>query len=204
MHAIEVYQMYLAIKQHFSDNSYDYFKYGGKIRVDKIKFEVKNLGWDKTFCEKLAKRFKGKPKDLEKYFVSTFSKHPYYVIRDLSGYEAEENYTTWKAYQESLTYNFQQDISKVCELHKKGTFNDLFACRDGQHPFLLTLYTNSEIAIETLVGFDILLECFDRWNKEIDDPIIWPDIYTFCQRYRPFLRVDQEKFKTILKKGFIE
>ena len=202
MNAVDVYQTYLAVKQHFSDSTYDYFKYGGKIRVNKVKFETKNLGWDKTFCEKLALRFKGKSKDLEKFFVSTLSKHPYYVIRDLAGYEADENYRTWKAYQESLTYNFQQDVSKIGELYK-GPFDELFMCRDGQHSFLLTLYTNSEIAIETLIGFDILLGCFDRWNKEIDDPIVWPDIYTYCQRYRPFLRVEEQKFRQILKEEFV-
>ena len=60
MRAIDVYQTYLAIKRHFSDNTYDYFKYGGKISVDKINFATNNLGWDKTFCEKLAKRFEGR------------------------------------------------------------------------------------------------------------------------------------------------
>ena len=43
MRAIDVYQTYLAIKRHFSDNTYDYFKYGGKISVDKINFATNNL-----------------------------------------------------------------------------------------------------------------------------------------------------------------
>jgi len=202
MNALEVYTAYLAIKQHFSDSTYDYVKYCGKIYVNKMKFETKNLGWDKTFCEKLAIRFKGKPNDLEKYFVSTLSQHPYYVIRDLTGCEAEENYMNWKARQESLSYNFQQDVIKVGEQYQ-GSFDELFSCPNGQHPFLLDMYTISEIAIETLIGFDILLGCFNRWNKEIDDPIIWPSIYTYCQRYRPFMRVDEQRLKKILKEEFV-
>ena len=92
-------------------------------------------------------------------------------------------------------------MSKIGEQNIK--FDDLFRCADGQHPPLLSLYTNSEIAIETLIGFDILLKCFRRWNKEIDDPIIWPDIFTLCQRYRPFLRIDDVRFKEILVKEFV-
>ena len=47
---------------------------------------------------------------------------------------------------------------------------------------------------------------FERWNKEIDDTIIWPDIYLSCQRYRPFVTFDSEainvKFRQALKKVY--
>ena len=199
MNAIETYQTYLAIKQHFSDSSYDYFKYNGKIRVNVDTFYARK---DKFFYEKLARKFNGKPDELRNYFVSTLSSNPKKWIRELVGIKAEETYTKWKAYQESLSYNFQQDVARIHN-HHQGSFDDLFVCSEGQHPILLDMHTNSEIAIETLIGFDILLGCFDRWNKEIDDPIVWPDIYTYCQRYRPFLRVDKQKFRQILKEEFV-
>ena len=198
MKALEAYQTYLAIKQHFSDGSYDYFKYNGKIRVNASSFHSRR---DRFFYEKLARRFEGKPDDLRNFFVCNLSDNPKQWIRELIGVQAEEKYKQWKAKQESLSYNFQQDVSKIAEQNIK--FDDLFHCADGQHPPLLSMYTNSEITIETLIGFDILLKCFRRWNKEIDDPIIWPDIYTFCQRYRPFLRIDNKRFKEILVKEFV-
>ena len=199
MNAIETYQAYLAIKQHFSDSSYDYFKYNGKIRVNVDTFYARK---DKFFYEKLARKFNGKPDELRNYFVSTLSSNPKKWIRELVGIKAEETYTKWKAYQESLSYNFQQDVARIHDQHQ-GSFDDLFVCPEGQHPILLNMHTNSEIAIETLIGFDILLGCFNRWNKEIDDPIVWPDIYTYCQRYRPFLRVEEQKFRQILKEEFV-
>ena len=199
MKALDAYQTYLAVKQHFSDNNYDYFRYNGKIRVNATTFGSRK---DRFFYEKLARKFDGKPDDLRNYFVSNLSQNPKMWIRELVGVHAEETYSKWKAKQESLSYNFQQDVSKIGEQDIK--FDDLFACVNGQHPPLLNLYTNSEIAIETLIGFDILLKCFQRWNKEIDDPIIWPDIFMFCERYRPFLRVDDIKFKEILRKEFLK
>ena len=204
MKAIEAYQTYLAVKQHFSDNSYDYFKYNGKIRLNESIFHTRK---DRFFYEKLARKFDGKPEDLRNYFACNLRENPKTWIRELVGVRAEETYAKWKAYQESLTYNLLQDITKIEEAHSEGDFSSLFLCRDGQHPDLLNLYTNSVISIETLIAFDILMECFERWNKEIDDTIIWPDIYLSCQRYRPFLKFESEaidvKFRQALKKVYI-
>ena len=33
----EAYQTYLALKQHFTRPSYDYFKYNGKVKVQSLK-----------------------------------------------------------------------------------------------------------------------------------------------------------------------
>jgi len=204
MKALEVYQTYLAVKQHFSDSSYDYFKYNGKIRVNASNFNTRK---DRFFYEKLARKFDGKPEDLRNYFACNLRENPKVWIRELIGARAEETYAKWKAYQESLTYNLIQDVAKVEEAHPEGDFASLFICRDGQHPILLNLYTNSVISIETLIGFDILIECFVRWNKEIDDTIIWPDIYLACQRYRPFVTFDSEalnvKFRLALKRVYV-
>ena len=94
MNAIETYQAYLAIKQHFSDSSYDYFKYNGKIRVNVDTFYARK---DKFFYEKLARKFNGKPDELRNYFVSILSSNPKKWIRELVGIKAEETYTKWKA-----------------------------------------------------------------------------------------------------------
>ena len=203
MKALDVYQTYLAVKQHFSDSTYDYFKYNGKIRVNASNFNTRK---DRFFYEKLARKFDGKPEELTNYFACNLRENPKVWIRDLVGVRAEETYTKWKSYQESLTYNLIQDVAKVEEAHSEGDLSSLFICENGQHPFLLNLYTNSVIAIETLIGFDILMGCFNRWNKEIDDTIIWPDIYLACQRYRPFLTFESEaldvKFRQALLKVY--
>ena len=203
MKALDVYQTYLAVKQHFSDSSYDYFKYNGKIRVNASNFHTRK---DRFFYEKLARKFDGKPEDLRNYFACNLRENPKVWIRELVGVQAEEIYTKWKGYQESLTYNLIQDVTKVEEAHPEGDLASLFLCEDGQHPFLLDLYTNSTITIETLIGFDILMGCFVEWNKEIDDTIIWPDIYLACQRYRPFLTFEPEaldvKFRRALLKVY--
>ena len=46
--------------------------------------------------------------------------------------------------------------------------------------------------------------CFVRWNKEIDDTIIWPDIYISCQRYRPFVRFDLEAINVKFRRAILQ
>ena len=51
MTGFEVYKMYLALKQHFTKQDYDYFKYRGKVRANEKSFEQRR---DRYFFKKLA------------------------------------------------------------------------------------------------------------------------------------------------------
>jgi len=52
MEPYEVYQKYLALKTHLKNDSYDYFKYHGKLKGDRSKFETRK---DKYHFYKLSK-----------------------------------------------------------------------------------------------------------------------------------------------------
>ena len=200
MTAFETYQEYLALKKHFdSSSSYDYFKYHGRLKINKQSFDSRR---DKFYFKKISTKFQNR-NELVNFFVSGFIKNPKLWIRDFVGSYADDSYMKWKAYQESLTYNFQQDVSKIRETHE-GDFSSLFICVDNQHPPLLNLCTNSDISTETLIGVDVVVSCFEDWNKKIDDPIIWPGLYDFYQKYRPFLKIDDKKYRQILRNEFSE
>ncbi len=61
-----------------------------------------------------------KPEDLRNYFACNLRENPKAWIRELVGVQAESTYAKWKAYQESLTYNLIQDVTKVEEAHPEG------------------------------------------------------------------------------------
>jgi hypothetical protein len=52
MNPIDAYQMFTAVKLHFTSDGYDYFRYHGKVRVDADKFETRR---DKYHYYKLTK-----------------------------------------------------------------------------------------------------------------------------------------------------
>ena len=176
--AFEAYQKYLALKQHFTRDGYDYFKYGGKVSARLSSFESRK---DRFFFYKLANFI---DKDVS-------------WVRDLLGTEAEQTYTGWLKRQQSLGYMFQNELDKLGD-----DLNDELMVTDGQHPKLLRQFLRNEISIETLVILNDILKFFKHWNDKIEERIIWNDVYRKCTKYLPFLRFDREVCKKALRERF--
>ena len=39
------------------------------------------------------------------------------------------------------------------------------------------MYMAGKIAAETVIAFDIAFDVLDKWNDEITDTIVWPELY---------------------------
>lgn len=186
----EAYQTYLALKQHFTKPSYDFFKYNGKVKVQQSSFEVRK---DKYQFYKLSKH-----KDPLNYLVSNFVYNDIKWIGDLFSDPSKDTYTQWQKYQQSITYNFTNELNKLLT-----NFNENFIVTNGQHPHLLKLYRTHEISLETLIILDDILGFNKYWNKEIKDTILWPSIYQKMVKYKPFISYDKIKCRKILKSSKI-
>ena len=198
MKPYEAFQTYLALKQHFTNDSYDYFKYNGRVRVNKESFDVRK---DRFFFAKLAKKFHNRPEDLRGYLVANLLANSKAWIGVLVGVKAEEIYLEWKKKNQSLSYQIDSDVAEIADTLEDC--ENMFVCINGQHPPLLSLYTQEDITLETLIAFDLVFDCFKSWNKKIEDTIIWPEIYQRCQKYKPFLNLEKRKYKEIMKKHFL-
>jgi hypothetical protein len=186
MDAYGAYIMYLALKRHFTFGSgYDYIKYNGKTNASKQSFETRQ---DKYSFHKLSK----KP-DPKYYVISNFVKHGANIwIMDLvNDAKYEETYRSWLKRKESISYEFKSDLEKIEDL------DDYLKCEDGSYPKLLDLYLRNKVSIETLIILSNITGFLPKWNKQISDPVIWPEIYNTCIKYRPFLEYDLEKLKKI-------
>ena len=65
MTGFEVYKMYLALKLHFTSDTYDYFQYGGTAKASQRSFDNRK---DKFFFVKLSRKFKDY--ELRDFFVA--------------------------------------------------------------------------------------------------------------------------------------
>lgn len=188
MSPFEAYKKFLALKNHFG-GSYDYFKYQGKVSASNDAFERRK---DKYQFYKLSKH-----KDAEKFLISNFVARDLKWVGDLFSEEAEQVYTDWLKRQESLTYIFSNELKKLLT-----SFDDNLIIKEGQHPHLLKLYLRKEISIETLIILNDIFNFFPYWNKNIEDPVIWPGIYNKCLRYKPFIQYNVFKCRKALKETF--
>lgn len=191
MTGFEVFRMYLALKQHFTKDSYDYVKYRGKVSASEKSFEQRR---DRYFFKKLATKYD--EREILNYFVANFLYDSKGYIQSFSG----DIYTQWKIYQESFTYKFKQDVNFLLEdigAPYDQRFERLFAVRKGEHPTIIRHYFSQEIALETLVVLNKCLGYVDQFDKVLTDPI-WKDTRLKILKYQPFLNIDCRKYKSVI------
>jgi hypothetical protein len=184
MTPFECYVKYLALKQHFTRANYDYFKYHGRVKASEQSFETRK---DKYFFYKLAKH-----PDATNFLLANMVSGSEFWIGDMREDSAEENYRNWKKRQESLSYIFKQDLTRLDQ-----DFNTNFEIEKYGHPLLLRLYLRQEICIETMIILDMLVGYSASWEKELKKDLTWQAKYTIITKYRPFLSIKLDKMKSI-------
>ena len=173
----------MGLKLHFTSENYDYFKYGGKTRVNIDKFyQRRNIV---HLFEKLKTKYK--PQQLIEYFASNFilGKTDIFLI----GEDGDDVYTEWKRRIQSMAYIFQQDINIL--LSKVDHFDDLFKIDDGRNPVILKSYYHDDITIETFVILQNILGFFQQFDSELNDDIFWPDKNLLCSKYSIFINMKE-------------
>lgn len=189
MNGFEVYKLYLAIKLHFTSDSYNYFTFNGKTRTTLQSFEKRR---DKYFFKKLATKFN--QDELIQYFVAHFVQNEDTWIGNISKIENCSVYNNWLKKIQSMSFIFSNDIDLLLS---ESSFDDLFKVTNT-HPPIIKKYLANCISLETLVILNQLLNFITDLDKTIIDPIVWPDIKRKVVKYEPFLSLDKPKYKQIV------
>jgi hypothetical protein len=195
MNGYDVFRVYQAVRLHFSNEKYDYFKYNGKTKTNEFSFNSRK---DKYLFHKLAKMY---DEDDVMYFIAVnFMVSGNVWIRDLLTEQAKENYTNWLKAQQSLYYSYKEDLEKLTE----HNFAEIIKCNGGQNPELLNLLYQTQISTETFLIIDEFLNLIESWNKKIEDDFIWTDYRKRLLKYKPFFfkysKIDLANYKIELKK----
>lgn len=188
----ETYKTYLAFKNHFTKETYDYHKYCGRSRASKDSFYKRT---DRYFFERLSRQ--KNDEEIKAYFVANFvecSDPERLWIGDIIR-EGEDVYKEWLKKTQSLSYLFKTEAEVF--IHKKN-FEELFDCKTGNHPEILKKYLQKGITLETITILDMILEYVKNFDKKLTDPI-WNFVSLRIRKYRPFLNIDVEKYKNVLK-----
>lgn len=191
MDALEAYKLYVAVKNHFTVDSYDMFKYNKKVNVTMDSFLKRK---DRIFFAKLGNR---KDKYLEEFLVANFLHDPRIWVGELLSEECETRYKEWKRKQESLSYLFRNEITFM-EGWDADELNVWFSCPNGDHPNIIKKHLRNEISLETLVILNTIFNFIGQYDKRITDPI-YKGVSQLCKKYQPFLKVDIPKQKRQLR-----
>ena len=200
MNSYETYKLYLAIKLHFTTDNYDFFKHNAKVNSSLNSFLKRN---DRFFFHKLATKYN--QQELVEYFACNFFENSKTWVGNLVRADGETNYTKWKKYNQALTYNFRNDCVLVRNLidGDRISFDDVFSVVNGQHPRMLRLLLSEKISIQSFIIFDKILSFIKRWDKEIDEKVIWPEKSFKINKLKPFVNFNLTKCKFIMKEIFV-
>ena len=159
--AFECYELYLAVKAHFTRPQYDFYKYNGKVNTSVSAFESRP---DKGLFKKISRKYSiAKATDL---YVANFINNPNMWIGEFLNDEAEEVYLEWQKRIESLSYHFSEECDQL--LHWVETngykFNDIFKVKNSDHPVIVKMALQHVISIETFIILNRLLD----FGKYID------------------------------------
>lgn len=190
----EAFSFYQAIKLHFTTDSYDFFKYGGKSKISVDAFENRK---DKYYFYKLSRRLQSKDELIE-FLVANFIQDENCWVGNLLDEQSESLYRQRQKVMQSLSYTFQNDCDKL--FSNITNPNEILQSEDGDYPKLLTSALQKNIEIETLCILNDILNFIPMWNKKIADTIRWPDYRRKLLKYSPFLKYDKTKFKILLKR----
>ena len=186
----DAYCLYLAINNHFYSDSYDYFKYNGKVSAKLESFMKRK---DKYHFAKLSRKYNDELRD---FLVANFSKKKYYV-RDLLEMECEKNYTEFKKRKQKLTYLITEEMRYLFDKYKHIDF--CIGIKDGQHSNILREYLGGRIAAETLVAADRIFGIFKDYDSMVNENFIWPKTRKRLDSLAPFLELEHKKLQTVLQ-----
>jgi len=197
------WKTYHGMYLHFT-GSYDYFKYFGNAPWGTIasmekyfaKFEHQTgYSWQRGFFTSLGKKMT-KEHDLIYYYLSQLTRGKNYPSEFLDDY-----YDEYRIKMESFTLHLQRNMKVIVEYMKEYDmkFNELFECDGINHPPILKLLLGEDISLETFTVLDIILGFTKIVDKKLIDPI-WRDQKTLCYNYKPFLEVNVDEKRRLIRK----
>ena len=195
MMPFDAYKCYLAMKNHFTKDNYDYQKYRGKTRATHQAFYKRK---DRFWFEKFARQ--KNDKEIEEFFVANFAScsDPESLWIGEMIKEGEGRYQDWQKKVQSLSYVFKQEVE---DLFTDNKVDEVFDCSNG-HPPILRNYLGGKTSLETLVICDIIFGYGKNFDKDLKDPV-WETVSRRVKKYTPFLNISVPRYKKILKEVVI-
>lgn len=157
MDGFKAYRYFMSLKLHFTSDTYDVFKTGGRVKGTREAFEKRN---DKYLFEKLAKRFQ-KDRELIQYLTANFAYGNEFVIWNTS--DADQNYSEWIRRKESRTKIFQDDLIVI--QNNYSDFDEIFSFTSSGIPAIISLLWRGKITIETVVCINNISGLIASWKR---------------------------------------
>lgn len=187
--SFETYRMYQAMHRHFNVDKFDFHKYNGKTNVKVETFRTRN---DVYSFYRLSQE-----DNVEELILANLLHDKKTWVRDIVSDEGKQRYAEWRRKKESLTRVVKDDLNQL-----NDDWQSNFVSINGQHPVIISLYLQKQITLETFTILTHIANIFAYWETNLLDKIVAYDIIKQSRKYRPFLKIDEKKFKKVIREHF--
>jgi hypothetical protein len=188
--AFDTYALYLSLKNHFTRESYDFFRYQGKTNASTDSFMKRK---DRFHFQKLSRRVSGD--EMQTFIVANLLVDKSWV-GDLLEEEADEIYRNHVKINQSLSYVFMNELDALFSEHNPAA---CFRIRSDTYPLILMSFIQGSVSTQTMVILNDFVNYIQKWDSVYTDDPIWSKYRILIKKYAPFLEYDRKKLKNILK-----
>lgn len=182
MEPFDVYKLYLALKLHFTTDSYDITKHKGAVRGKKETFLKRK---DLTSIRKLARDYK--KKEIIDLLIANFvSGNKWGGIFDE---QCLDNYKKHLTKKSRMLYNLDVDLDNILFRMEKDNIKS--ATNEGTHPLIFRMYMGGDIQIETFV----IIEKLYPFVEDYANDFVLEDTCRLVRKYKPFVQFDKDNVK---------
>lgn len=192
--AFDTYCLFFALRNHFTQENYDYFKYHGKLKFTKESFAVRK---DRIQFQKLSRKYDGD--QLKDYILANILAGKVWPVDFLMD-DAQDNYAAYLKRKQSITYTFSNEIQNLFK--EAGSPDAAFKIKNNEYPEIIIQYLQRNISIETIAILDQFISFSSKFDKKIGkDDVMWNKLRVLIEKVKPFLQYDKEKIKDVLKQN---
>jgi len=201
------YEAWMTLMLHFTQEKYDAFKYHGKTtNSDRTKMKaylgkkennMSSSSWcvERTVLHRIGKIY-GLGKgcffgvcDVYSYFIYQFTRDRNYLHN-----MDDDGFKEWLNRLDMLNWvnSYQRDLENIKDyLIKKyddpNHFDCLFIAEGRNHPDIMKLYLRDDVAIESIILLDWVLEFMSNINNSgVKNDPIWKGFNFKYEKYKPF------------------
>jgi len=180
----KVWKLYMAVKLHFTTNSYNVFNNRGHVKGARDTFYARN---DRFIFEKLARKFPTE-RDIIQYFVANFAYGNQEVVYEPS--TGDSNLITWNKRKQSISQVFESDLHTILlHLEKNGmTEKHLY---EGNPPELFKWYLGGYITVETMVILNSFADYLTTLKLQLN--LLWAEECRIIDKCKGFVKFDKDR-----------
>lgn len=185
---VDTYKLYLSIKSHFTNDSYDFFRYRGNVKIKNPEKSLVSKPYFYTIT-KLSKKYEAK--QLRDYFVSNMLVDDGKNIFDVDS-EGKRVYDDYLRRKNSRTYLFKTEVTKVANevKNRNGThFWDSVNPEQETHPLLFRMFVGSYISPETMALLYKIKSYISIWDGSVKENVLYPMVTNQIKKFEPFVMI---------------